>query len=78
MRWDLDALKLIARNETVPGVALRDAIVEIEHLQTRLKAKEIIVEQKQARINFLVEKCLSENGPSQGVTVRIGEQNDKR
>ena len=61
MRWDLDALKLIARNETVPGVALRDAIAEIEHLRTRLKAKEIIVKQKQERINFLVEKCLSEN-----------------
>ena len=52
MRWDLDALKLIARNETVPGVALRDAIAEIEHLRTRLKAKEIIVKQKQAIITI--------------------------
>ncbi len=61
MKWELDGLKLLARNETVPGVALKDAIAEIEHLQTRLKAKEIIVEQKQKRINFLVDKCLSEN-----------------
>jgi len=35
MKWELDALKILARNETVPGVALRDAISEIERLKTQ-------------------------------------------
>ena len=33
MKWELGALKILARNETVPGIALRDAIGEIERLQ---------------------------------------------
>jgi hypothetical protein len=33
MMWELDALKILARNETVPGIALRDAILEIERLE---------------------------------------------
>jgi len=32
MKWELGALKILARNETVPGIALRDAIGEIERL----------------------------------------------
>lgn len=41
MKWELDALKMLAKNPTVPGVALRDAIREIERLEvenTRLRA----------------------------------------
>lgn len=34
MKWELGALKILARNETVPGIALRDAIGEIDRLQT--------------------------------------------
>lgn len=33
MLWELDALKILAKNQTVPGIALRDAIKEIERLQ---------------------------------------------
>ena len=33
MKWELGALKILARNDTVPGIALRDAIEEIERLQ---------------------------------------------
>ena len=36
MIWELDALKILARNETVPGVALRDAISEIDRLNKKL------------------------------------------
>lgn len=39
MKWELGALKILARNETVPGIALRDAIEEIERLE-RLIANE--------------------------------------
>jgi hypothetical protein len=35
MKWELGALKILARNETVPGIALRDAIGEIERLQKK-------------------------------------------
>lgn len=40
MNWELNALKLLAKNQTVPGVALRDAITEIERLQSYLKVIE--------------------------------------
>lgn len=40
MKWNLQALKLLAKNESVPGVALRDAITEIEHLRSYLKVIE--------------------------------------
>lgn len=33
MLWELDALKMLAKNSTVPGIALIDAIKEIERLQ---------------------------------------------
>lgn len=36
MKWELDALKMLAKNPTVPGVALRDAISEIEKLHNKL------------------------------------------
>lgn len=36
MKWELDALKILARNETVPGVALRDTISEIEKLNKKI------------------------------------------
>jgi Mg2+ and Co2+ transporter CorA len=32
MNWELDALKILAKNPTVPGIALRDTIGEIERL----------------------------------------------
>jgi hypothetical protein len=40
MDWELDALKMLAKNQTVPGIALKDAIKEIEHLQNELKKSE--------------------------------------
>ncbi|MEN6481296.1 MAG: hypothetical protein ABFD29_03870 [Anaerolineaceae bacterium] len=40
MIWNLEALKLLAKNQSVPGVALRDAISEIERLQSYLKVIE--------------------------------------
>ena len=33
MNWELDALKMLAKNPTVPGIALKDAIGEIERLE---------------------------------------------
>jgi hypothetical protein len=39
MIWELDALKLLARNSTVPGVALKDAIGEIERLRAAREAE---------------------------------------
>lgn len=62
MRWELDALKILARNETIPGVALRDAILEIEHLRTKLKSKDIIIAQQEKRITELAEKLLIKVG----------------
>jgi len=38
MKWELDALKILARNDSVPGVALKDTISEIEKLKTRIEA----------------------------------------
>lgn len=35
--WELEALKLLAKNETVPGVALRDVISELERTQAKLE-----------------------------------------
>jgi hypothetical protein len=37
MQWDLDALKILAKNSMVPGVALQDAIKEIEKLQKTIE-----------------------------------------
>lgn len=62
MRWELDALKILARNPSVPGEALRDAISEIERLRTKLKSQEIVIEQQKLRINELVEKLLKKDG----------------
>jgi hypothetical protein len=39
MNWELDALKILARNSNVPGIALKDAIGEIERLMDELKAQ---------------------------------------
>lgn len=36
MMWELDALKMLANNPTVPGIALRDAITEIERLRAAI------------------------------------------
>lgn len=36
MIWELDALKMLANNPTVPGIALRDAITEIERLRAAI------------------------------------------
>jgi len=36
MNWELDALKMLAKNPTVPGVALKDTIEEIEKLRVTL------------------------------------------
>lgn len=36
MKWELEALKILTRNPTVPGIALQDAISEIEKLQKQL------------------------------------------
>ena len=36
MKWELGALKILARNPTVSGIALQDAISEIEKLQKKL------------------------------------------
>lgn len=36
--WELAALKKLARNDTVPGVALRDVISELERTQAALNA----------------------------------------
>jgi len=41
MKWELGALKVLARHETVPGVALRDAIREIERLTDELEKMKI-------------------------------------
>lgn len=37
MKWDLKALKMLAKAEEVPGTALRDAVVEIEKLRMWFK-----------------------------------------
>jgi hypothetical protein len=36
MKWELDALKMLAKNPTVPGIALADAVHEIERLRVVL------------------------------------------
>ena len=56
MIWELDALKILARNETVPGVALRDAISEIDRLNKKLaKRGDKIAEQKIEAASDLLE-----------------------
>jgi predicted nucleic acid-binding Zn-ribbon protein len=42
--WALGALKILAKNATVPGAALRDTIGEIERLQKRIEELETEVE----------------------------------
>ena len=36
MNWELDALRMLARNSTVPGIALQDAIGEIDRLNKQV------------------------------------------
>lgn len=56
MIWELDALKILARNETVPGVALRDAISEIDRLNKKLaKRGDKLAEQKIEAASDLLE-----------------------
>ena len=35
MKWDIEALKTLAKNDMVPGISLRDAIAEIERITKR-------------------------------------------
>lgn len=35
MKWELEALKILARNPSVPGIALQDTVEEIERLTKR-------------------------------------------
>lgn len=47
MKWKLEELKILARNPTVPGIALQDAISYIEDLKSDLK--EISIANKHVR-----------------------------
>jgi predicted ribosome quality control (RQC) complex YloA/Tae2 family protein len=40
MKWELGALKILARNATVPGVALKDTIEEIEKQQKQYEKQQ--------------------------------------
>lgn len=59
MKWELGALEILAREKTVPGLALQDAISEIKALRVKLASKEIIIKNQQRRINELAEKLLA-------------------
>lgn len=58
MKWDLEALKILAKSESVPGIALQDTIAEIERLTVKTKADQITIKNMQSRINELAEKLL--------------------
>ncbi len=58
MKWDLEALKILAKSDSVPGIALQDAIIEIERLTVKSKADRITIKNMQRRINDLAEKLL--------------------
>lgn len=69
MKWELSALKMLAKNQTVPGIALKDAISEIEALRRKLVVAEATIAEAQARIKELeqaqakldlLEDCLQE------------------
>lgn len=49
MKWNIEALKILARNETVPGAALRDAIAQLEVLihDAPIVREDLVSERKQ-------------------------------
>ena len=51
MKWKLEALKALSKNETVPGIALQDAISEIEKLNVQLMSKLIIIGSLETRLS---------------------------
>lgn len=55
MKWELGALKILARNETVPGIALRDTIQEIERLRVMVYQLEVQLPKKLARNEDRIE-----------------------
>jgi hypothetical protein len=63
MKWELDALKLLAKNPTVPGIALQDAIGEIERLQKSLDGltepchELVLYRNRQSVLSFQLEKA---------------------
>jgi uncharacterized protein (DUF3084 family) len=61
MIWELDALRVLAKNQTVPGIALQDAISEIEKLRVKLKAKEVTIENQQRLMQERAEKAEAKN-----------------
>lgn len=66
MKWNLDALKILAKEKTVPGVALQDAITEIDKLTVKLASKEVIIKSMQVRLNDFAERQLKS-----GETTRV-------
>lgn len=59
MKWELGALKILARNDTVPGVALRDTIQEIEHLQAKVIQLESRLPKRLGRNEDRIEICMT-------------------
>lgn len=45
MKWELDALRVLAKNPTVPGVALQDAIGEIDRLNKVIQKQKDLISQ---------------------------------
>lgn len=74
MKWELDALKILAKNPTVPGIALQDAISEIERLQRKNnKATPARVKQLEAAL-IAERKSLLDEGHSW----RCAKSDDRR
>lgn len=59
MKWELGALKMLSKNSQVPGIALADAVSEIEKLQIKAKSDKIILDSRQAEVNRLAIQNLA-------------------
>lgn len=70
MKWKLDALKMLAKNPTVPGIALKDAISEIERLSQQLA-------KAQARIDELIPECNAAYAPYREMVQEARAETDK-
>ena len=70
MIWELGALKILARNETVPGVALMDAVNELERIHAEMEINLVMLNRAHERPGDVVQKRLNAENHVRGWLMR--------
>lgn len=71
MKWELEALKILARNESVPWIALRDTISGIE--DARIAALEYSAKWIENSLNGENDERVIEFGKNMAMSIRAAK-----